>query len=390
MPEQPLDPYDAVLLDRFSALAHAGLAPTTSIGALRARVATRRRRRRVLTGAATAAVVLLAGLAAAVALPDNRGDRRVTTGATTTRPPTVTSTTLPSAATPDSGVRLGLGPTPDGLAFRDCSMTTDGIVCRYDDPTTAPEDGVNIYLATSRADAATLRAWDARDAPVFSALIRGEGSAGETFTTLGGRPAVQAKPAPPLDGDSFDLPDLAWRSYDLLLDGHHVQVTTGTPTSNQADRLAAGLSLDPVDPGFTLPDGVLPADARLLAQGSVRLWDQPDPIRPELSSESPGNSLIAAYAVPGHETLLQVQLTTGVDAADALDAADQREVAGPGAARTTVGDRDALIQAERPEGMTAQQLTVVAVVDARTIVTVTGPPGRAELTQQVATTITQS
>jgi len=298
---------DQDLLDRFRPLADATFAAPSPRSALDARVR-RRRRRRVRAGGAAVALAAVGALAAVrLAGAPSRPDVAAR----------VTATTVPRRTGGlGTGPRLVIGWVPEGLSSGDCRRLPGAVLritCSLDVPTTAVPDGATVMWMPGAATAEVRAAWARRDvAAVVNPLVGPR--PGAAFTVIDGGPVVALGETDRIAGGSVGRPARVATGWLLVAGDDVVQVTTEGLSTGQVEQVVAGIGTSPENPGFTVPDGKLPAGARPVAQGPQRPWLEPDRLHPELSAPASGTAYGITYALAGSRSLLSVTVIRDTDA----------------------------------------------------------------------------
>ncbi|MGN6694631.1 MAG: hypothetical protein ACTHN0_10685 [Aquihabitans sp.] len=387
---------DLDLQERFAPLATAAFVETTDPAVLHQRVARRRRRHRIAVGSVAAAIVLTGSLAALAVARGGRPGTIDQIHAGTTEPSGPTTTRVPGVpASYGTEPRLVLGSVPEGMASQGCGSEDKAgariVTCTLGIPATAVPDGINLGADLDGAPDDVVAAWDRRDATDVADLVfAGEGD--PAFTTIAGRTVLSLGETDRVDGTSFDLPDRVTRSYALLAGPLLIQINAEGVTEDQLATVVRGLTTEPVDLGFAIPDGILPSATRAIAEGQQRLWFQPDQLDPTRSVDNGGNASGITYQVDGQRTGVSVSVVRDVDAATYVTTwAAQQESRNP-AAQTVLEDIEPSGRPGKQLGLRAggaangsastQRLAVVA--DAHTVVLVEGPSGLQAVLQELA------
>ncbi|MFW6034015.1 MAG: hypothetical protein ACOC9R_02665 [bacterium] len=373
---------DQDLLDRFRPLADATFALPRPRAALDARVRRRQRHRRRMRGG----VVVVAALAAIGAVVA-RADLSQQPDDVTTDAAPGPSTALPSGIGTDP--RLVIGSVPPGLSSGKCTIlapeppsdppaeTQDMILCSLDVPTTAASDGAQVTWMPGAATEEVRAAWARRDAvPVAAAAVPLGPIPGAEFTVVDGRPVVALGEVFRFDARPGGPPDRVALGWAVVVGEDVIQVLTEGLSSTQIEQLLGGLGTAPDDPGFAVPDEVLPGGARPVAQGPQRLWFQPDDLRPDLSTPVPGTATGITYALPDYppdSQLLAVTVLRDLDAERFLASWSDHMTTVNGSPPATVerDGRSGLVQ--DPAGPVGRRGQVAMAVDDRTAVLVTAP-----------------
>jgi hypothetical protein len=379
---------DGDLIERLERLASASFGPLTDVGVLRARVARRRRRRRAFVAGGTVGVVAVLaslGLLAASAAQggDGPADEVHAVAPTTPAPATV-------PASYGTGPRLVLGTVPAELASHGChreDLHGTVTLCTLGVPATAVPDGITVILRP--LSAAGKAAWDSGD-PVATAAVLQRPNDQARFIDIGGRRTLAMGEVDRVDGSALGFDDRVAQSFEVRIGEFTVQLNTEGITAPQLDAVVGGLSLDPVDLGFSIPDGILPAGTQVIAEGQQRLWFEPDALAPERSDDNGGAAAGITYQLADQGNPVAVSVVRGVDARSYVESwADQRRRLHDGEpTEVRLGDRTGVrfrtayggIAAEG--GTTADLLAVEA--DDRTVVLVEGPTEVASLLDQIA------
>lgn len=373
---------DEQLTRGFDQLVRAARPVTPGIEQIEGRVARRRARRRHRQQAALGAVAVLliaAGLAIATRTSSPERDERIDLADR--------STTTAVATEPGDPV-FTIARLPEDLAFQACGAdpvdTEDGplsLTCTFDNPATGQADGVRITRVVGGASPEVLEAWEADDAPAAAAASGGsEDPSAASFRTIGGTKVLDLAPGGrPSDGTNAAV--------QVIVGDDLVDLGTSNVSLTDVGRIVTGLSMEPPEPEVAAALGVLPDGSTALVQGERPLWVQPDAIDPSTRARFAGTTVGAELSVPGADSLIGIDITTGIDADALLDellasgtpGLTETEIAGH---RAVALDLGSMMPITLPEPRPGPQ--VLVATDDETIVRVKDPDGSADLVRSIA------
>ncbi len=372
---------DQDLLDGFRPLADATFAAPRPRSVLEARVRHRQRRRREVAGGVAAALAAIGGLAVArVAGSPPPAD--VATRATATTAPG-------GSAGLGTGPRLVIGWLPKGLSSGDCAwLPRDAptISCPLGIPTTPVPDGAHVTWMPGAATAEIRAAWVRRDARAVVDATVGP-RPGAAFTVIDGGPVLALGEMNRVAGSSVEQPDRVQLGWLVVAGEDVVEVMAEGLSTSQVEQLVAGISTAPEDPGFTVPDGTLPAGARPVAQGPQRPWLEPDPLRPDLSAPVSGKAYGITYSLPGSRSLLLVTVIRDIDVTAFLASWSDvvRRATGSQSAPVERKGRSGLVFTPRLAG---DRVQVAIAADDHTVVLVKAPAHDQDMAVTIAASVT--